>query len=381
MLWKPVAVCLLSVLFRVQTSTAQNMAPASGEITVRTSQVVDSATLRVGQAVQGIVQSNSAEVPKGSLAFMALLPDPAGTTLKLVRIQASGVLLRASSSSVKLAPGIFNRVNNARRAPGEPEVTVTGPHIYLHVNTDIVFTLAPAPPPPVPQPGAGQRVARQAPPPPPRHPANTVRDLPAAAPGLPPIHASHDAQPNCWWQPYVSEKFGLEAAVETCADKKTTSTVVEMEDGLGLQYQGNTPVNPPERFVRILTKPAEQPIEVALKQQFISKLKVPAARTACRVIKGYGAHDPSDTGISKNDPNILYYAVQASGPYSKLKKFQGEDGESPCEALEMNDAISAFFLYNPTESKTKFLFFQEDDNGATFDQDSVHFLPQAEQPQ
>ena len=376
MLWRPVAVCVLCIPFLAQLSYAQNMAPSSGEITVRTSQVIDSAVLRPGQAVQGTVQSNSPEVPKGSLALMGLIPDQSGITLKLIRIQANGRVLNASSSSVRPAPGLFNKVNNMRRGPGEPEVSATGPRIYLHVNTDIVFALAPAPTPPPtpPTPGGGQRVARQTPPPPPPHPANTVRDLPAAAPGYPPIHASHDAREKCWWQPFVSEKLGLEAAVETCVDKTLTPIVVQMEDGLGFEYQGATPVSAPQRFVRVVTKPAGQTIESAIKQQFISKLKVPAARTACRAIRGHGDHDPSDTGVSSNNPNLLAYAVAASGPYSKLKKFQGEEAESPCEDLEMNDAVSAFFIYNPTENKTKYLFFQEEDDGPVFDQDSVHFL-------
>ena len=282
MFWKAVAVCALTILLHVQT-LAQNTAPASGDITVRTSQVVDSAVLRVGQPIQGTVQSNSPAVPKGSLAFMALLPDPSGTTLRLIRIQANGRLLNASSSAVKLAPGLFNKVNNARRAPGEPEVTVNGPHIYLHVNTDIVFTLAPAPAPPAPNPGVGQRVARQAaPPPPPRHPANTVLDLPPAAPGYPPIHASHEARENCWWEPFVSTKFELEAAVEACEDQSLALHVVEMEDGLGIRYQDKAP----ERFVRIVTKPADQPIEAAIKQQFIMKQKSPTERASCRAAQG-----------------------------------------------------------------------------------------------
>ena len=377
MLWKPVSVCLLSVLFHVQASTAQNMAPASGEITVRTSQVVDSATLRVGQAVQGTVQSNSPEVPKGSLAFMALFPDPAGTTLKLVRIQANGVLLRASSSSVKLAPGLFNKVNNARRAPGEPEVTAAGPHIYLRPNTDIVFTLAPAPPPPAPRPGAGQKVGRQAPPPPPpSRPEPTVVDLPPAAPGYPPLHASHAARQGCFWTPFVTQKFGFEAAVEKCDDPSMNLRVVEMADGLGLVYE----TKPPFKFVTVVTKPADQTIEAAIKQQYILKQKNATERASCRAAKGFGNGTLDDNGISKSNPNILIYSVQPFGPYAKLKKFQGDTAETPCPELHGNDAIGMIFQYNPTESKTTYLFFQSDENGEVFDNDSIHFLPGAEQP-
>ena len=377
MLWKAVAVCVLGVLFRVQTSSAQGVAPASGEITVRITQAIDSAVLRPGQAVQGNVQSNSPEVPKGSLAFMTLLPGPGGTTLRLIRIQANGQLLNASSSAVKLAPGLFNKVNNARRAPGEPEVTAAGPHIYLRPNTDIVFTLAPAPPPPAPRPGAGQKIGRQAPPPPPpSRPEPTVVDLPPAAPGYPPLHASHAARQGCFWTPFVSQKFGFEAAVEKCDDPIMNLRVVEMADGLGLVYE----TKPPFKFVTVVTKPADQTIEAAIKQQYILKQKNATERTSCRVVKGLGVGAPDDNGVSKSNPSILTYSVQPYGPYAKLKKFQGDTAETPCPELHGNDTVGMIFQYNPSESKTTYLFFQTDENAEVFDDDSIHFLPQAEQP-
>jgi hypothetical protein len=206
-------------------------------------------------------------------------------------------------------------------------------------------------------------VARAAAPPPPSHPSADVVDLAPAAPGYPPIHASHPAMDGCWWVPFLSHNFGFEAAIQTCGKKETTTLVFENEKGIVIKYQGNAAIEP-EQICVVETKPAEQTIEAAIKQKHIMTLSVPAARSSCRA-----KCDPV------NSAGTLNCNVEAVGPYSKLKKFNTEDdrGESPCPGLTTDDAIARFFLYRPSESKTKYLFFQEDDNGIVFDHESLHF--------
>ena len=71
------------------------------------------------------------------------------------------------------------------------------------------------------------------------------------------------------------------------------------------------------------------------------------------------------------------YMVSATGPYANLKKFHSDEpgGESPCEGLENGD-VSNYFLYQPAESKTKFLFIQGQADSPTvlpFDEASIRF--------
>ena len=115
---------------------------------------------------------------------------------------------------------------------------------------------------------------------------------------------------------------------------------------------------------------------MASKQQFISKLKVPAHRKA---IKGYGAHEPSDTGVSKNDPEILLYAVQASGP---LQQAQDSKTKTLKTTRELGDErrLHRLIQVQLYGEQTRYRFFQEDDNASIFDQESMHFMPQIDQP-
>ena len=108
----------------------------------------------------------------------------------------------------------------------------------------------------------------------PPHPASTVVDLPPAAPGYPPLHASRPADDGCWWTPFASQKFGLEMAVEKCAKPKVDTLFAENATGITEQYQ-KAPLPPPDVIFTVHTKPAEQSIEAAIKQQFIAKLDRP----------------------------------------------------------------------------------------------------------
>ena len=199
---------------------------------------------------------------------------------------------------------------------------------------------------------------------PPPHPASTVVDLAPAAAGYPPMHASRAAQDGCWWAPFASQKFGLEMAVPHC---ETNGWAVEAgEDSTGITLLSVGASGSPEHVLTVEAKPAEQSIEAAIRQQFIAKLKVLAARQSCRA--------QCDT---KND-GMISCKVIATGPYSKLKKFNQPDdsSEDPCPDLMSNDAVVVLFLYRPAESKTKFLLYSADDLGGSLDESTIHFTAQ-----
>lgn len=200
--------------------------------------------------------------------------------------------------------------------------------------------------------------------PPPAHPASTMVDLAPAAPGYPPMHASSPAQDGCWWTPFISQKFGLEAAISHCETNSWAAVAAETNTGITLANPGSS--SPPEQVLTVETKPADQTLEAAIKQQFIMKLTVPAARLSCRA-----QCETRSDGLST-------CKVIATGSYSKLKRFnRGDDSsEDPCPGLMTNDAITTYFLARPSESKTKFLLFSADDLGATLNDATIHFLAQ-----
>ncbi len=216
---------------------------------------------------------------------------------------------------------------------------------------------------PSPQPAPPVPAAAPATPLLPSHPASTVVDLPPAAPGYPPMHASSPAPDGCWWAPFASEKLGLEAAVLHC--EGNGSAVAAGESGTGMTLSSGSS-SPPEQVLTLETKPAGQTMEAAIKQQFIMKLKSSAARLSCRA-----------TCETESD-GMISCKVIATGAYSKLKKFNQDDdsSEAPCPGLKTNAAITVSFLARPSESKAKFLLFSADDMGGALNDATIHFLAQ-----
>jgi hypothetical protein len=288
-----------------------------------------------------------------------LIADPAGGFMvQLVRLGINGQVFRTASSGAVLG-GLMGKAGGILRRPN----SVSGPRVFLPGGTDVRFTLA-SPPAQGPMP---QRPAPSAPPAP-AHPSATVVDLPPGAPGYPPLHASRPAADGCWWVPFVSQTFKLEIAVQQCAPPAFNTLLGESKDGITQQYQ-KPPLAPPEVIFTVHSKPAQQTIEAAIKQQFISHLKEAGARTSCQAKR--------DTdGIGKWDS----YSVSATGPYAKLKKFNSSEpgGDIPCEGLQSGD-VSNYFLYQPAESKTKFLFIQGQADSPSvlpWDETSIRFLPE-----
>lgn len=243
-------------------------------------------------------------------------------------------------------------------APGEYAFSDTGVSVQcfgVDAGGPSSPAAAQAPPPPPPPPPT---------PPKPAHPAAAVVDLPAASPGYPALHASAPAEQGCWWAPFVGQKLGMEFLYETCERGKglAQGAVTISETANGIAAATESMKEPAELFI-VLRKPAAQTITTAIRQQFILKLTVPAARTSCQPVL-----DRNDKGPGE------MYTVVATGPYSKLKKFNSEDsGEEPCPGLQTNDAVAHSFRYLPAESKTKFIFFGYEDFFPV-DEASIHFL-------
>ena len=347
MSWRHLASLFLSVITAGATAGVQTAAP-SGIVSVRLVQGVDSTTTRAGRALPGtVVGSSDGSIPAGTGAAVVLTAEAAGLSLQLARLGVNGQMWGITSSSPTLVSGPL----------------VPGPTLSLPPNTVVRFTITqavargPARLGPS-RPGFGAPVAVAA-----RHPSNTARDVAPAAAGYPALHASHDAEEGCWWAPFLSQRWGFEATVQECADPGRRIPVVDSEHGLAFTLQGQAP----EDFLEVRSKPASQPMTDAVKEQFIAKLKVPAARISCR------AKRDADSG----GPGVEVYAVTASGPYGRQKKFLGEDAtEEACPGLETGDALTVQFVYLPVESTTKFFVLRTLDYGNYFDFASIRFSSQ-----
>jgi len=125
-------------LFFPWSATSQTVAPVDGEVTVRFTQGLDSASERPGQASQAVVvRSTNPAVPRGAVATVQLQQDPGGMlTIHLVQLGNSAV----ASSAVALTG--FSKALSFARQPGAPPNSVSGARVFVPQNTEVRFTLA-----------------------------------------------------------------------------------------------------------------------------------------------------------------------------------------------------------------------------------------------
>ena len=132
--------------------------PSSGNITVRMTDGLDSASQKPGDYSEAVVtRSTIAAVPSGSQAIVQLVTDATagGFGMQLQQIRVGSKVMCTASSSAALAGGWAARMNNTLRVPGAPRDAVGGARVFVPETTDIAFTLT-TPPVPSPTPSPEQ---------------------------------------------------------------------------------------------------------------------------------------------------------------------------------------------------------------------------------
>lgn len=316
--------------------------PASGEITVQLVQGLDSATNPRGMSQGVVMKSSNPAIASGSTVMVGLGSDPinGGYTAKLVAIVINGQPTPAASSAVVLTPNLLNKFGPFVQR-GQTQSAVSGTHVFLPTKTRIDLTLT-EPPAQAAGPAAQARSdgqpdqpgpARSAGPPsrPSRRPAANAVDLPPAIPGAPALHASREAFPGCRWEAFALKNFGIELPVQRCDNPVENSTYEETATGLNYKHgRQETAV-----AFTVFSKPATQPIEAAIKAQF---LKSTGDRTSCSV-KNFGSMG-----------SFQSYGIVAA-PHSKITciGITGANEENPSEGTT--------FFFNPADSQTKYIRF------------------------
>ena len=158
--YAPVGPSSSSRMAPASCSTAAS--PSSGDITVRLTDGLDSATEKVGDYSEAVVtRSTITAVPAGSQAIVQLVADAkaAGFGMQLQQLRVGSTVMCTASSSAALAGGWTARMNNKLRVPGAPRDAVSGAHVFVPESTDVLFTLTA--PPAAPPEGPAQEAAGQ----------------------------------------------------------------------------------------------------------------------------------------------------------------------------------------------------------------------------
>jgi len=188
--------------------------------------------------------------------------------------------------------------------------------------------------------------------------------------------AAHAAQPSrpteqgfgCVWKPFESRELGIRLLVQDCTDP-SLHYEFSVKDGWLEEHRPSDPVTfGPSQIIRVFSKPAIQPIEAAIQQQFIATLTDKDAKTSCRV-RPFKNAEVKGTGKQ-------LFTIMPTGTYARKidKELKQEPRDFGCGEFGAGQS-TAYFEYHPEESKTKFLYVDTGQDEPLFDQASIEFLP------
>jgi hypothetical protein len=178
---------------------------------------------------------------------------------------------------------------------------------------------------------------------------------------------SRPAEQGCAWEPFESAELGIKLLVQDCTDANA-HYVFSARDGWLEQHRpaDDTTFGAP-RIVRILTKSADQPIEAAIREQFIATLTDQQAKASCKVAR---VKQSAVKGAGKQ-----LFELVPTGAYAKKidRELSKEPRDFGCGDYGKGQS-TVYFEYHPAESKTKFLWVDAGQDAPLFDENSLAFL-------
>lgn len=177
---------------------------------------------------------------------------------------------------------------------------------------------------------------------------------PAAAPATP----SRAAADGCEWAPFEARGLGVSLLFEKCREERFT--LAERDNAIVLEPVEGAPA----RIVEVFTKREMQPIDAAIREQFVSRLEE-KERLGCVV-------SPS--------PRMRIGGLQTlqivPGPqYAAEVAKRRESGPAAVCGDHGDDESLRFFLYQPEVTKIRFAFVDASQARVWFDETSVRMLP------
>ena len=187
--------------------------------------------------------------------------------------------------------------------------------------------------------------------------ALAVRPVAAAEPARAP-------DPGCRWEKFESASLGIRLPVENCSDPRMHYVFSTNGDWLEQHRPSDDTTFGSHQIIRVLNKPADRPIEAAIRQQFIATLPDKAARASCKVAAA------GQTGV-RGAGKILVEIVP-SGAYARMiaRQLKEAPRDFGCGDYGKGQA-NLYFEYHPAQSKTTYLWVDAGQDAPLFDQNSI----------
>jgi hypothetical protein len=178
---------------------------------------------------------------------------------------------------------------------------------------------------------------------------------------------SRHADRGCAWKPFESAELGIKLLVEDCTDPRA-HYVFSAKDGWVEQHRPSdeTTYGSP-RVIQVLSKPADQPIEAAIREQFIATMTDKEAKASCTVARA------KQTGVKGAGKQV--FELVPTGAYAKKieRELRKEPRDFGCGEYGKGQS-TVYFEYHPAESKTRFLWVDAGQEAPLFDENSLAFL-------
>lgn len=170
--------------------------------------------------------------------------------------------------------------------------------------------------------------------------------------------------PGCRWDNFASPSLGIRLLVENCSDPRMHYVFSAKDDWLEQHRPSDDRTFVSHQIVRVLRKPAEQPIEAAIRQQFIATLPDKAARASCKVAPA------KETGV--RGPGKILLEIVPTGAYARAiaRQLKDEPRDFGCGEYGKGQA-NLYFEYHPAQSKTTYLWVDAGQDEPLFDQNSI----------
>jgi len=187
-----------------------------------------------------------------------------------------------------------------------------------------------------------------------------VRPAAAADPSRPPDQ-------GCSWENFESATLGIRLLIENCPDPRMHYVFSANGDWLEQHRPSDDTTFGSHQVIRVIAKSAGQPIEAAIRQEFIAKLTDKTARASCKVARA------RDTGVNGNGRILL--EIVPSGAYARKieRELKDEPRDFGCGDYGKGQA-TRYFEYHPAESTTKYLWVDAGQDAPLFDQNSIEII-------
>ena len=183
-------------------------------------------------------------------------------------------------------------------------------------------------------------------------PAPAVPGVPMRPTAFAAIEGSRPPTIGTAWSSFVAEKLGVRFLFEKAKDPREGYSYEENDDWIDRRPHSNAVTANASHFIRVLEKPADQPIEEAIRAKFIAALP-PLARANCR-LRPYAP-------MSGADPAKPSFEIAPTGAYGKKIDERRGNGnavgqaDGGCGAYGTGE-VDSYFEYHPDEDRTKYLY-------------------------